>query len=85
MTRQMVVAAHSGEATPPDSGDGGGSTWGVLRLQEDDGKLCEEVLILLPALIAASGVGKWRATAAARVRRVSSFAGKNPHHGVCYL
>jgi hypothetical protein len=54
---------------------------GVLWLQEDDGKLHEDVLVLLPASIAASGGRRQRTVAAARVRRVSSFAGKNLHHG----
>jgi hypothetical protein len=54
---------------------------GVLRLQEDDEKLHKDVLILLPASIAVSSGRKRRATMAARVRRVSSFAGRNPHHG----
>jgi hypothetical protein len=54
-TRQTTVAAHGGRAAPPDSGDGGGSTWGALQLQEDSGKIREDVLVLLPASIAASG------------------------------
>jgi hypothetical protein len=58
---------------------------GVLQLQEDDGKLHKDVLILLPASIAASSGGKRRATVAARVRRVSSFAGRNPHHGALFI
>jgi hypothetical protein len=54
---------------------------GVLRLQEDDRKLHKDVLVLLLASIVASGGGKRRVMAAAIVQRVSSFAGRNPHHG----
>jgi hypothetical protein len=58
---------------------------GVLRLQEDDGKLRKGVAVLLLASIAVSGSGRWCATAAARVHWVSSFAGKNPHHGALFI
>jgi hypothetical protein len=54
MTRRAAVAARGGGAAPPNSGDCGGSMWGVLRLQEDDAKLRKDVLILLPFSILAS-------------------------------
>jgi hypothetical protein len=75
-SRPTAVAARGGKAAPPDTGDGDGSTWGVLRLQEDDGKLREDVLVHLPASIAVSGSGRRRATAAARAKAVARFGSK---------
>jgi hypothetical protein len=48
----------------------------VLRLQEDDGKLCEDVLVFLLASIAASGGGRRRVTAAARAKAAVRFGSK---------
>jgi hypothetical protein len=76
MTQQMAVAAHGGRAAPPNSGDGGSSTWGVLRLQEDNEKLREDVLVLLPASIVVSGGGRWRAIAVARAKAAARFGSK---------
>jgi hypothetical protein len=76
MTRQMVVTAHGSKAAPSDSGDGSGSRWGVLWLQEDDGKLPEDVLVLLPASIATSGGGRRRATAVAMAKMAAQFGFK---------
>jgi hypothetical protein len=81
----MVVVAHGGGAALPDLGDGGNSTGGVLRLQEDNGKLRKDVLILLLASIAVGSGRRQRVTAAARVQLVLSFVGRNPHHGEHYL
>jgi hypothetical protein len=58
---------------------------GILWLQEDDRKLHKDVLILLSASIVASGGERRRATSVTRVQRVSSFAGKNPHHGGLFI
>jgi hypothetical protein len=49
---------------------------GVLWLQEDDKKLHKDVLVLLPASIAMSGGGRWRATAAARAKAAAQFGSK---------
>jgi hypothetical protein len=75
-SQQTVVAARRSRAAPLDSGDGGGSMWGVLRLREDDGKLHEDVLALLPASIAASGGGRWCTTAAAGAKSAAQFGSK---------
>jgi hypothetical protein len=58
---------------------------GVLRLQEDNGKLRKDVLVLLLASIAVGSGRRRRVTAAARVQLVLSFVGRNPHHGEHYL
>jgi hypothetical protein len=49
---------------------------GVLQLQEDDRKLHEDILIVLPASIAASGGGTWRAIAVARAKAMAQFGSK---------
>jgi hypothetical protein len=49
---------------------------GVLRLQEDDRKLCKDVLVLLPASIAMSGGKRWHAMAAARAKAAAQFRSK---------
>jgi hypothetical protein len=49
---------------------------GVLWLQEDDGKLHEDVLVLLPASIAASGGGRRRATTVAMAKMAAQFGFK---------
>jgi hypothetical protein len=49
---------------------------GVLRLQEDDGKLREDVLVLLPASIVASDDGRWRVTVATREKVAAHFGSK---------
>jgi hypothetical protein len=74
--QRVAVASRDGGAAPPGSGDGGSSMWGVLRLQEDNGKLCNDVLILLPASIAASGGENRCATTVAWAKAVAQFGSK---------
>jgi hypothetical protein len=49
---------------------------GVLQLQEDDGKLREDVLVLLPASIATSDGGRRHATTVARAKVATQFGSK---------
>jgi hypothetical protein len=49
---------------------------GVLWLQENDRKLHEHVLVLLPASIVASGGRRWHVTAAARAKVAAQFGSK---------
>jgi hypothetical protein len=49
---------------------------GVLRLQEDEGTLHEDILILLSASMVVSSGGRWRVIAAARAVVVVQFWSK---------